>query len=301
MPQYSLPRRIWRAIYPALLFFAPSGIVAFFAGIIISAKMMAGQDLSVIAVDTDAIAQEMQNSITANTMLFALIGYLLSVVIFLPMWRKTRKRYRRFGGGGFNIGTAALTLGLSVGLYFLISGVFALTDITRFFPSYQMVEDALTADNLPMRMIAVGLFAPVVEELCFRGVTLNRLSNKKIWLAVLIQAALFGIIHFNLLQGIYAVILGVVFGYIYVRFKSLWYPVIAHISFNMIGQLMSALASRADAEIADAGGAAVGGAIVLVFGLLLTAVFAYCLLRRPAAPEPEGWDEPEVTREYVLD
>jgi membrane protease YdiL (CAAX protease family) len=301
MPKYSLPRRIWRAIYPALLYFASSGIVAFFAGIIISAKMMARQDPSVIAVDTDALAQEMQNSITANAMLFALIGYLLALVMFLPMWRKTRKRYRRFGGGGFNIGTAALTLGLSVGLYFLISGVFALTDITRFFPSYQMIEDALTGDNLPVRIIAVGLFAPVVEELCFRGVTLNRLSNKKIWLAVLIQAALFGIIHFNLLQGIYAVILGVVFGYIYVRFKSLWYPVIAHISFNMIGQLMSALAPGADAEIADAGSAAAGGAIVLVFGLILTAIAAYCLLRRPAAPEPEGWDEPEVTREYVLD
>ncbi|MDR0999661.1 MAG: CPBP family intramembrane metalloprotease [Clostridiales bacterium] len=301
MPQYSLPRQIWRAIYPTLIYFASSVIVAFFAGIIMSAKMMAGQDLSVIAADAAAIAQEIQNSIMANAMLFALIGYLLAFVIFLPMWRKTRKHYRRFGGGGFNIGTAALTLGLSAGLHFLISGVFALTDITRFFPSYQMVEDMITGDNLPMRIIAVGLVAPVVEEMCFRGVTLNRLGNKEIWLAVLIQAVLFGIIHFNLLQGIYAVILGVVFGYIYVRFKSLWYPVIAHISFNMIGQLMSALASGADAEIADAGSAAVGGAIVLVFGLLLTAVFAYCLLRRPAAPEPEGWDEPEVARGYVSD
>jgi membrane protease YdiL (CAAX protease family) len=297
MSQYSLPRRIWRAIYPALLYFASSGIVAFFAGIIMSVKMMAGQELSVIAIDTAALAQEIQNSIMANTMLFALIGYLLSFVIFLPMWRKTRKRYRRFGGGGLNIGAAALTLGLSVGLHFLISGVLTLTDITRFFPSYQIVEDMITADNLPMRITAVGFAAPVVEELCFRGVTLNRLSNNKIWLAVLIQAALFGMIHFNLLQGIYAVILGVVFGCIYVRFKSLWYPVIAHISFNMIGQLLSALAS--DTEAADTGGNAVGGVLVLVFGLLLSAVFAYFLLRRPAAPEPEGWDEPEVAREYV--
>jgi membrane protease YdiL (CAAX protease family) len=296
MPQYSLPRRIWRVIYPALLYFSASGVVGFFAGIIFSAKMMAGRDPADLTIDAAALTQELNEVILKHTMLFALIGYIVALAIFLPMWSKTRKRYRRFGGGSFNIGAAALVFGLAIGLYFLITGVFALTDITRFFPSYQTVEDAITAGSLPLRIIAIGVAAPVVEELCFRGVTLNRLSNKKIWLAVLIQAALFGILHLNILQGLYAGIIGAVFGYIYVRLKSLWYPVIAHMAFNMLGVVLS-MAAETAAETApemEAASTVIGGVIILAIGVVLTALFAFFILRRPAASEPEGWDEPEV-------
>lgn len=85
-------------------------------------------------------------------------------------------------------------------------------------------------------LMYVCIIGPAMEELVFRGVVLGGLlktySAKK---SIIISAILFGISHLNGIQFIDAFLLGVFMGYIYVKTKSIYLCMYAHILFNSIG------------------------------------------------------------------
>jgi len=86
------------------------------------------------------------------------------------------------------------------------------------------------------------IMAPVAEELVYRAGLFHHLKKiLPLWLAVAIQAVVFGLIHMdftqqymNLQQGIYAAIIGVVLAIIYHVTKSITAPVVMHISLNFV-------------------------------------------------------------------
>ncbi|MFX0550030.1 CPBP family intramembrane glutamic endopeptidase [Hathewaya histolytica] len=74
---------------------------------------------------------------------------------------------------------------------------------------------------------------------CIRGLIFGELrksSNFK--LALIIQAALFGTMYGKSLQGLYAFILGIIYGLIYAYTKSLYGSMLAHIVINLLGRLV---------------------------------------------------------------
>lgn len=78
------------------------------------------------------------------------------------------------------------------------------------------------------------ILGPIAEELVFRGLTLYFAEKftKRFWLANILQAALFGLFHMNLIQGIYAFALGLIMGWIYKSFHSLYASILFHVAFN---------------------------------------------------------------------
>ncbi|MDP4092938.1 MAG: type II CAAX endopeptidase family protein [Bacillota bacterium] len=90
-----------------------------------------------------------------------------------------------------------------------------------------------------MTIIFEVLFAPISDELIFRGVMLNICRNHMpLALANILQAIAFGIYHGNLVQGIYALVLGLFLGYLMIWFGSLLVPVFLHVIINLTGNLM---------------------------------------------------------------
>ncbi len=57
-------------------------------------------------------------------------------------------------------------------------------------------------------------------------------------MAVLVQALIFGIMHLNLVQGIYTFILGIVLALIYMYSDSILGNITVHIIFNLLGALI---------------------------------------------------------------
>jgi membrane protease YdiL (CAAX protease family) len=91
----------------------------------------------------------------------------------------------------------------------------------------------LSESALRLLTINVVLIAPIAEELCFRGLMFNRLlAAFPFWTANVIQAAVFGLIHFSLIQSIYAFLFGLMLGWIYHRTGRFSAVVAAHIAFN---------------------------------------------------------------------
>ena len=55
-----------------------------------------------------------------------------------------------------------------------------------------------------------------------------------------LSAFLFGIMHFNVVQFLYGFVMGLALGYIYVRYRRLWIPMVAHGLVNFVVILVTA-------------------------------------------------------------
>lgn len=80
------------------------------------------------------------------------------------------------------------------------------------------------------------LIAPVSEELIFRGVTLKyAVKSMPLAAANIFQAALFGIFHGNVVQGVYAFVVGLFCGYVCLKGGSIYLSILFHMMFNLWG------------------------------------------------------------------
>jgi len=168
-----------------------------------------------------------------SSSLILLISAVLCLAPFLPIWRKTQT-----GLLNYEVKKPVLLLLISVlifpGFNMFLGLLFDIADITRFFPSYETILRALSGGSVIIRFLAIVVAGPIIEELCFRGIILNRLLTwTRTWVAVLIQALLFGIIHMNPFQSLYATLFGVALGYLYLRFRKLRFCIAGHMAFNL--------------------------------------------------------------------
>lgn len=99
-------------------------------------------------------------------------------------------------------------------------------------------EAAFYGIPLIARMVCYEIVAPVAEELLFRQVIYIRLRRfAPTWIAVVVSALLFGIYHGNLVQGIYAFIMGCLLALVYEWTRSLAAPILFHMIANHLSDI----------------------------------------------------------------
>lgn len=126
------------------------------------------------------------------------------------------------------IALAALYIGnfITVGFTDLIGAI-------RGVPVSNPVE---TLDDFPMSLniLLTCVMAPVLEELLFRGVLLQRLRPYGDKFAILTSAICFGLFHGTISQVLYATAVGVVFAYVALRTGNLWQVMALHALVNAV-------------------------------------------------------------------
>ena len=98
-------------------------------------------------------------------------------------------------------------------------------------------------------LISVSVFAPFFEEWLCRGIILRGLLKraKPVW-AIVISAAIFGLIHGNLWQAIPAFIIGMILGYVYYKTGSLKLTMLMHCVNNTLSVIVSRIPAFEDVE-----------------------------------------------------
>lgn len=132
-------------------------------------------------------------------------------------------------------------ISLAIGSQFLISGVMNLIKplFESLFTDYTQIMDQLLGANLSIVLIYGIIVAPITEELIFRGVILYYCwNNGSFFAANVCQAVLFGLYHGNIVQGIYAGLLGLLLGYVRNKYKTITAPILLHIMINASGFLL---------------------------------------------------------------
>lgn len=136
-------------------------------------------------------------------------------------------------------GTLAWVALLSLGLILPAEWVYERLQITMPESTEAMFEGIMRE---PLGYMAIGIFAPVVEEIVFRGAILRILlglfSRSWHWVAIIFSALIFGAIHLNLAQGLHAFVIGLLLGWMYYRTSSVVPGILLHWINNTVAYLM---------------------------------------------------------------
>ena len=132
-----------------------------------------------------------------------------------------------------------------------------------------MESASANAESFSM-FLYMGIFAPVTEELIFRGLVQRTLTPYGKKFAIFGSAFLFGIFHGNLVQTPYAFLVGLVLGYVASEYSIAW-AMLLHLINNMIlGDSLTRLTSGLPEDLANliftliVTGCALAGIIVLI-------------------------------------
>ena len=99
----------------------------------------------------------------------------------------------------------------------------------------------LAMDNNPLKILVMVILAPLLEELIFRKLLIDRTRRYGEKIAVFLSGLTFGLLHGNLFQFFYTFAGGLLLGYIYIRTGRLRYPVIIHGIMNFMGSVVAPL------------------------------------------------------------
>ena len=109
------------------------------------------------------------------------------------------------------------------------------TPLNLFLDNYNSSTEILYSGDLYIKILSNAIFIPILEELIFRGIVCGQLS---MWYGnrcgIIISAVLFGIMHFNVIQFLYAFLMGLLLAYVYNSTKKLWVTSLAHGLTNFI-------------------------------------------------------------------
>lgn len=136
---------------------------------------------------------------------------------------------------------------LALGMYFF-SGLFAEFVAWAIPGSEELLATLLgsiTEGNEVLGFFSIALLAPLAEELAFRGVIMK--VSKKAFAVIgcaVISALLFGLMHMNPLQSLYAIPLGAVLAFVAYKYNSVVPVVLMHLINNTVSWTASKLISN---------------------------------------------------------
>ncbi len=186
-----------------------------------------------------------QEIMVAVTIPNLLIGNLMVIIVFYFVHMKKHQ----VEGMLIQVGRPSnffryIVIGLTVNtiMSIVITILFSGSDVSVSNETTTQVME-LVAVPVWLNLIASGLVTPIAEELIYRAGIMCRLrKSMSDGLAIFLSALIFGAMHMNMVQGVYAFVLGVVFGIFVCRANGNPLPsIIMHIVINSTSLILTYL------------------------------------------------------------
>ena len=167
--------------------------------------------------------------------------HLIAFPIGLLLMRKVPER--SLPGGGMELKEVILSLPCTLFLMYggNIIGTYLDLAVRRLFGMtggpVNVVAGFAMQESLFWKILVMVILAPVLEELVFRKALISRLHIYGQRTAVILSAAAFGLFHANVPQTLYAGLMGLLLGYVYVRTGKLRYTIGLHVIVNFLGTI----------------------------------------------------------------
>lgn len=118
-------------------------------------------------------------------------------------------------------------------------GLFSLDILNSALDLPNILEDAFSemSKSVPA-ILSIAIFGPAIEELVFRRIVIDECTTYfkgRQWAAIIMSSALFGLVHMNPAQMVFAAGAGILFGWIYCRTGSMLPGFVGHVINNSIG------------------------------------------------------------------
>lgn len=170
-------------------------------------------------------------------------------------------------------GALSVIAGAALGIG--VNNVIAMTPLIEASSGFNEANNAFFAGKVVYELLGSCLLIPIAEELLYRGVVYKRL---RLWTgvrpAIILSAVIFGVMHFNLVQFLYAGILGVLLAFLTERTGFLYTAVLAHCAANVAAVVRQETGWLAFSYEPDAAG--IGVTLLM---LVVAAAAVRCLYR----------------------
>ncbi len=263
---------LWRLIYPVIIYFAVAFIVQFAAVRVIASAAVANGTITAAGKSTAELQEELNSLINRYSLHLTALTNVVLIPIYILLLRGDEKKRRnslgiRYTTPGIKRLWVVFVLGMSAAVS--VNVIVSLSQIARFSPKYQQVSEVIYSGGLFMEIVSAVIAAPILEELFFRGMIYKRLRDMiNVKAAVVISALFFGAFHGNLVQFVYAFIIGLMLAYVYEKFKTIWAPVIFHVGANLISVLITEFMPQS-----------MNNAAVILGAMLISMVLTFVLLK----------------------
>ncbi len=226
--------------YVMLFFFTQTAVIGLYSAALTVEKMAAGMPSS--GMDMGALTEEIMEAMMGDLALLTLISGVLTILFLAVFFALRRKKL--FAECALTPVPAKAVLysalmGLSLNL--VLSVTISLLPLPEaWFAGLEEQYGALGERNIVLELISTALVTGLVEELVFRGLVFTRLSRgMKGWVAILLSAVIFGLLHGTPIAIGYATLLGIFFIFMDRRYGSILPSVVAHIFFNGAAVVMN--------------------------------------------------------------
>lgn len=253
MYENSMEVKIWRVAYPILLCLFINMIVQVIFTIGVTMKEFSAIHNGSVWNYFSAynFSGDIERVVSENTLVVTLLSGIVTIPVALWLMKKDENDVKymsvkehvsciRFHSSHFIVALGVLA---SAGL----SKVVTIFPIDNIIGSYEIIRTEFASNDLIWQITALVLAGPCMEELIFRGLVYKRIKSytNSMW-CVYISAFLFGVYHFNLVQGIYGFALGILLCYVYEKYKTILAPVLLHISANLTALVIDYLPVSTD-------------------------------------------------------
>lgn len=149
------------------------------------------------------------------------------------------------------------------------------------------LEAATGIDDTVSMFLYAAVFAPIWEEILFRGLILRNLQPYGKKFAIVASAFLFGIFHANIIQTPYAFAVGLILGYVTVEYSIVWAMVLHMLNNMVLADLMTRLSQILPPGVGDLisllfiWGCAIAGGVILVMKRHEAAAYIRCKKMHP--------------------
>lgn len=216
--------KVWNILYPILIYYVVSNIVMSLA-------------IWAFGITAENYSENytMLQTIAAAVSLPVLYGFYRKDQMMFTVFQQRMANAREGMAKGTKVSYAvcAFLCGALAGL--TLNNVIGATGLTELSEGYQNVTAQFFAGNILFEIVGIGILVPLVEELLYRGIVYARLSD---WIglmpAAVVSALIFGGLHLNLVQFIYAFLMGLFMVYLLEKLHGLYGAVLGHIGANLV-------------------------------------------------------------------
>jgi len=154
-----------------------------------------------------------------NTVIWGSVLLMLVQIIYI-IWKGKNIKFSLKGQNYFPY----ILLGIGVAALYntIIFSIVPLKEVTVDFP-------------IIFNILCSGIIGPIFEEFLFRYDLIRRLSkfNSNKWIIIILASIIFGLCHTGVTTIIYAMIVGLINCYIYMKDKDITKPIMVHVTGNI--------------------------------------------------------------------
>ena len=138
----------------------------------------------------------------------------------------------------------------------------------------------MQSTRLPIAIAIPVIIGPIVEELIFRKLMIDRIRGYGEKTAIIFSAICFGLFHGNLTQFLFAGVVGLFLGYVYCKTGKVFHTLIMHMLLNATSSVILLIVPLLEEPHEDTAVVAFIGVLLFLLVLGLMTVFGFIFLFR---------------------